>query len=358
MSIKLREKKLSDGRISLYLDIYSKGRRSYEFLEIYLSKDRAQNKELRALADGIRVKRELEIQSGLFGVSPQFRQRINFLDYFMETLEHKEKNEGLRGGNVYRGTYKYLQEYTGGQGIQISAIDEKWLEAYKAFLSSKMKENTANNYYAKVKAVLRKANKDGYISRNPGDNVKYFPSPEVEKEFLTSEEIKSLNDTPIKSQVVKRAFLFACYTGLRFTDVRELTWGEIKSGKIHFRQNKTRGFEYLPLNETALDILSQCRGENELPLPDKPVFVNLPDKSHISSKLNPWIKAAKIKKRITFHCSRHTFATSLLTAGVDLYTVSKLLGHKSIASTAIYAKIVDEKKLKAVNSLPQLQVMG
>jgi site-specific recombinase XerD len=93
-------------------------------------------------------------------------------------------------------------------------------------------------------------------------------------------------------------------------------------------------------------------------MPEKPVF-NIPDKSHINGdKMKSWLKAAKIKKRITFHCSRHTFATSLLTAGVDLFTVSKLLGHKSISSTAIYAKIVDQKKNDAVNALQRLEAIA
>ena len=169
--------------------------------------------------------------------------------------------------------------------------------------------------------------------------------------------MKKLVETPCKNPDIKRAFLFACNTGLRFSDVKALTWGDLKDGRIHFRQKKTLGFEYMPLNERALSIIAQCRKENELPLPEKPIF-NIPDKSHISFKLKPWFKAAGVSKNITFHCSRHTFATSLLTAGTDLYTTSKLLGHRNISTTAIYAKIVDEKKLKAVNSLPQIGVLA
>jgi integrase len=358
MSVKVREKKLSDGRRSLYLDIYRNGRRAYEFLEIYLTTDRQKNKEARELAESIRAKRELEYKTGDYGFSPQFKKKVNFLEYFKQCFEEKVRKEGIRGVDNYKGTLRHLEDFTKGQGAQIGAIDEKWLEDFKAHVAGKVRQNTANLYYAKVKTVLRQAHKEGYITRNPAENVKYFPAPETEKAFLTADEVRILAETPCTNSTdVKRAFLFACYTGLRYSDIKAITWGDIKDGKLHFRQKKTSGFEYMPLNETALSILSQCRGKNELPFPEKPVF-NIPDKNHLSNKLKPWIKAAGIKKKISFHCSRHTFATMLLTSGTDLYTTSKLLGHKSIASTAIYAKIVDEKKLMAVNGLPQVEVVG
>ena len=357
MSVHLREKNLSDGRVSLYLDIYHKGHRHYEFLEIYLTKDRQQNKESRSLAENIRAKRLLEMQSAEYGFSPQFKKKIDFLTYFKQYFETREKNEGLRGIVNYKCTLKHLEAYCKSQPTSIGTIDEKWLEGFKAYVASKVQKSTANLYYAKVKAAIRQANKEGYMSRNPSENVKYFAVAESERSFLTEDEVHKLAQTPCSSPDVKRAFLFACHTGLRFSDVKALTWGDIKDGRAHFRQKKTLGFEYLPLNESALSIIAQSRKENELPLAEKPVF-NIPDKSHISAKLRPWLTAAGISKEITFHCSRHTFATSLLTAGTDLYTTSKLLGHRNISSTAIYAKIVDEKKLKAVNSLPQIGVLA
>jgi integrase len=356
VSVQLREKKLLDGRKSLYLDIYFKGRRTYEFLELYLTVNRQSNKETRELAENIRAKRQLEIQSGAHGFAPDFKKKVDFLEYFKKVFEDKKRFEGLRGVTNYEGTIRHLETFIGKKPVPIASIDEKWLEEFKQHLASSMKQNTANNYYARVKAVLRRAQKDGFININPSDNVKYFPSPEVQKDYLTAEELQRLADAPCKNADIKRAFLFACFTGLRFSDIKALTWGDIKSGKIHFRQRKTQGFEYLPLNETCQKILSQCRTGNELPLPEKNVF-NIPDKGHINGeKMKSWLKAAKIKKHITFHCSRHTFATSLLTSGADLYTTSKLLGHKSISSTAIYAKIVDEKKQNAVNSLPRIEV--
>ena len=353
MSVIIREKKISGGRVSLYLDIYNAGRRNYEFLDIYLTKDREQRKEARQLAESIRAKRQLEIQSGNYGFAASFKQKTNFLDYFKKNYEKRQKTENLRGIQNYETAYKYLEQYTRGRGIQIGSIDEKWLEDFKGFLAENMKSNTANNYYARVKAVLRIAHKEKYITQNPAENVRYFKPTDTEKEFLTADELRILSETPCNIPDIKRAFLFACYTGLRHSDIRALKWGAIKDGKIHYRQKKTQGFEYMPLNETARSLLAQCRGENEIPFPDKAVF-NIPDTNHIGAKLKPWIAAAGIKKNISFHCSRHTFATSLLTSGADLYTTSKLLGHKSISSTQVYAKVIDQKKMSAVNGMEQL----
>ena len=155
MSVTLREKKLSDGRISLYLDIYPAGHRHYEFLEIYLTKDRQKNKESRDLAENIRAKRLLELQSAEYGFAPQFKKKIDFLTYFKQYFETREKNEGLRGIQNYRTTFKHLETYCKGQPTSIGAIDEKWLEGFKAHVASKMQKNTANLYYAKVKAAIR-----------------------------------------------------------------------------------------------------------------------------------------------------------------------------------------------------------
>ena len=115
MSIKVREKKLSDGRISLYLDIYHSGRRSYDFLEIYLTKDRQKNKELKELAENIRAKRELELKSTDYGFSPQFKKKVNFLDYFKKVYEEKQSNEGLRGVENYKGLSSTLRTLPRGK---------------------------------------------------------------------------------------------------------------------------------------------------------------------------------------------------------------------------------------------------
>jgi len=350
MSIKIREKKLKDGSKSLYLDLYTTGRRQYEFLGLYLSKNKAHNKETKELAESIRSKRQLELQASGFGLAPQFKKQTDFIVYFETVFKYKKEKEGLRDDSNYTVTLKHLKDYSKGKLIQIGAIDVLWIENFRVFLSKKgIKGNTINNYFNRVKAVLNRAVIENYISKNPASTIKYYPSPEVEKVFLVDEEISNLISTPCKKPDIKLAFLFSCNTGLRFSDVKKLTWGQIKDNQIHFRQQKTQGFEYMPLNDGAIKLLDKTKGDL-IPMPEKPIFT-LPSKSHVNVYLKEWVKDAKIDKKVTFHVSRHTFATDLITKGTDIYTVSKLMGHKSIATTTIYAKIVDAKKIKAVNNL-------
>lgn len=155
---------------------------------------------------------------------------------------------------------------------------------------------------------------------------------------------------------VKPAFLFACFTGLRYSDIYRLTWGELATGpdgntRIETKMKKTGKDLYMPLSENALQWLPE-RGNK----PDTSrVFCKLPDQAgNADARLHTLAKHAGIGKKVSFHVARHTFATLTLTYGADLYTVSKLLGHTNVRTTRIYAKIVDANKCKAVNLIPEL----
>lgn len=149
-------------------------------------------------------------------------------------------------------------------------------------------------------------------------------------------------------------FLFSCFTGLRYSDVRELRWKDVEymngRQRIIVRQKKTRSQVYLELNAQAVELMG-ARGNNEDCIfgswGESPMTAN--------NQLGRWVLSAGIHKHITFHCARHTFATMLLTLDVaDIYTVSKMLGHTNVSTTQIYAKIVDSKRQEAVDSIPQL----
>ena len=191
------------------------------------------------------------------------------------------------------------------------------------------------------------------IDRNPFKllNAKEKPQKNSSiREFLTIEEVKQLMATPCRYDIVKRAFLFSCFTGLRYSDIKSLLWSEIRKaadGRTLFLEHpqvKTRKIVTVPLSEEALKWMPKQQKDKEH------VFHQLQITSTtVEVILGEWMKEAGIEKHITYHCSRHTAATMLLTLGADLYTVSKILGHSSIKMTEVYAKIVDKKKLETVN---------
>ncbi len=178
---------------------------------------------------------------------------------------------------------------------------------------------------------------------------------DTERTFLKLTEIEKLAQTPCRDHEVKRAFLFSCFTGLRLSDIRALQWQQIKGDTIEFRQKKTKGYEYLHLSEMARQILTDRPNPKVLNMQNTNIF-NIRSETQLGKVLKLWCKDAGIDKRVSFHTARHTFATLALTQGVDLYTVSKLLGHKTIQATQIYAKIVDEKKKAAMELLPTIEM--
>ena len=156
--------------------------------------------------------------------------------------------------------------------------------------------------------------------------------------------------TELENIEVKKAYVFSCFTGLRISDVKSLTWSQIQENKLSFRQKKTKGLEYLPLAKTAIKYLYMNVDMQEIN-PDKNVFLLGKDET-TNNILRKWAKKAKVNKYLTFHSARHTFATLSLSSGIDLYTVSKMMGHKSIKMTEIYAKIINKTVEEAVTKLP------
>ena len=256
---------------------------------------------------------------------------------------------------------KILRTYLKDKDIELSKITPKWVERFFDFLTlefetfikkTPLKASTARLLGSRLTAALSEAVKMDLIKDNPCKKVKAIKAEESQRTYLTQEELKRLASTPYKrGERVTKAFLFSCLTGLRFSDVSKLRWAEVSEDfkRITFVQKKTSGLEYLDLSEGATKILKERKKDGGV------VFHDLPGRPGNANKLlNNWRVRAGINKKISFHTARHTFATMLLTLDVDLYTVSKLLGHKDIKTTQIYAKIIDKKKRDAVNKIPQL----
>ena len=345
MSVKIRSKKLKDGGKSFYLDIYNRGKRKYEFIGLKIKKNDKNKKQYIELAEKIRSTKELEITANSYGIPNNYNGKENFLKFYKENCKD----------DSYKCSYKKFKEFSKDKLIAgtlpYNRIDEKYCEDYRDWLLTKIGHNTAWVYVYKLKAILNKAVKQKIIHTSPAKFVK-ISKQDTERTYLTIDEVNKLYKTDYDKYDIKRAFLFACHTGLRLSDVKALTWGQIRDGKIFFTQKKTKVVEYLPLNDAAKEMLFSGIGSNVIPLPETKVFNLLARSQDIGSHLRKWAEEAEIDKYITFHTSRHTFATMALTCDVDLYTVGKMLGHKSINTTQAYAKIVDHKVVEAVNKLP------
>ncbi len=286
------------------------------------------------------------------------KMKCDFIDYFNKINKkiHRKSSDSIiinwnRVGDL-------LSMFRENKPWPFSDINPKTIEEFREFIitapqggkkKGTISTNTASTYFSIFKAALKKAFVDGYLMTDISAATKSISTIESRREHLTLEELNILAETPCDRPVMKRAALFSALTGLRHCDIQKLTWGEIqKEGdghRLNFTQQKTKGVEYMPISEQAYQL---CGEPGE---PSQLVFPDLPDPSWISKPLKKWIEAAGITRHITFHCFRHTYATLQLAGGTDIYTVSKMLGHTNVKTTQIYAKVVDEKKEKAANTI-------
>jgi len=374
MKIFLRQRKqTSKGTISLYLEIYkgttqtpdgkTKPIREYEYLNLYLIDKptnpihRQQNKENLKLAKSIQAKRELEIKNGNYGFTNEFKKQTNFIEYFKNLVSKKETKGNL--GNWYS-TQIHLENFA-GSNVTFKDIDLQFAERFKDFLNKAKKKdgkplsnNSKASYFAKFRACLNEAVKEKIIYGNPAVETGNFKTTETQREYLTLDEVRKLAQTECRYDVLKRAFLFSCLTGLRWSDIQNLVWNDVQkinnNWRVHFKQQKTKGQQYLDINQQAKDLML------EVGKPDERVFVGLQYSDYFNVALQMWVLKAGITKYITFHCARHTFAVLQLTLGTEIYTLSKMLGHSELKTTQIYAKIVDEKIFEAVNKIPDINL--
>jgi integrase len=200
--------------------------------------------------------------------------------------------------------------------------------------------------------TLNNAVRQGIIRTNPMtelDAKERIQPKNGSKQYLTIEELRKLMNTDCYRPEVKQAFVFACFTGLRLSDMYRLAPIHIfqsadgKSEYIDMEMQKTERPVIIPLSEEAKRWMPEAKGK-DIPFFDIPTTGTV-----IGRALRKWAEAAGVEKHISFHVSRHTFATMMLTLGADLFTTSKLMGHTNIQTTEIYAKIVDKKKEQAIN---------
>lgn len=375
IKVKLRKRKITGERQSLYLDFYPPivnpengelSRREYLGMYVFNSTrnplDKMHNTNTLNTAEQIRQKRESDLNKPeIYNALEQEQIKKNkkqdgdFIAYFKKLAEKKNPSNRF----IWLGSCDFLKLHK-KNGLKFSEIDPELCDDFKEFLentkskkSDKMKlsDNSIKTYYDKFRSALKQAFKDGYLSENIADKTNAVKKAETQRNYLSLVELNALVKTDCKSPEIKTQALFSALTGLRRSDIQKLIWEEVQhvegSGYfIRFKQKKTGGSETLPISEQAFSLLGERKQSTEK------VFTLIEATNQRDNRyLTKWVLDAGISKKITFHCFRHTFATLQLSSGTDIYTVSKMLGHKDLNTTQIYAKIIDETKRTASNRI-------
>ncbi|MFA8436779.1 MAG: site-specific integrase [Marinifilaceae bacterium] len=362
MKLTIRERKRGE-KIHLYMDYYNKGKRKNISLGISLianpktKLERSTNKKLRELAESVHAKYLLRFQNEAHNMPDFSKINTEFMVYFEQQMEKRLETDSRSNYGNWYSAFQHLKRYP-KRNVRFADIDPAWLEELKYYLEHSAKgrggrplsKNTCVSYYRKVVATLRQAVREGIIYKNPVDMVAGIRETEPHREFLTQKELQAAQAAYCDNPVLKSAFLFGCLTGLRHSDILKLTWQEVQQYgpdkyRIRFKQKKTKSRETLPIPKDAYRLMGERRS------PAEKVFLGLTYSDHNNHILQKWMIRAGIERHITFHASRHSFAVLQLESGTDIFTLKELLGHKDIKSTLVYAKIIDAKKVEAMNKL-------
>lgn len=378
MKITIRTRTLRTGSRSIYLDFYDKGKRWNEYLNLFLVPDdepdaKRLNEAVMAKANAIKSKRMLGIEDETeANGSKQVKlpKRV-FADWLNDYVEGVRNNPSYAASTYrnFRSTVNVIKAYLQHlhrPRMLMSKIDKGFILGFIDYIEhiyrntkspdhpKEMSPHTLHLYQSTLVRMLNAAVKDGVLDRNPFYSLERkdrIVKQQAEKEYLTKEELKAFADAPTVNETTKRALLFCCITGLRYSDVSVLTWRDIRQGDNGWMvsvkaMRKTGKQVVIPLNQSAMSLLPDRTGCK----PSQKVF-DMTCLSACNKCLKKIAAAAGIEKKISYHTSRHTFAVLALAAGGDIYTVGKLLGHTSINSTQVYADVVMETKVEAINRI-------
>lgn len=384
---KLGAKILSDGRESLFLDYYFgyqkmfsdklgkevlRKDRKREFLKLYLWQaprtpmERQNNKETLELAKKIRFERGQQLLEDVEGYRLKKNRDINFLDYFQSYIDKYTKKD-YRMVEVALHRFKDFLNDTSeynkfAKKIKPEQITKDMVEAYTEYLQSRSVGEGARSIYARFKKVIKYAIEHDVMVKNPCMSVVIkVDEQQLKKDVLSLEEIQLLIKTHYENENpnIRRAFIFCLYSGLRFCDVKDLTFANVDySNKLlKFEQNKTKGHSassgvVIPLNDDLLRLIGNPNTPNDR---EENVF-KLPTYESCSKSLKRWVKRSGINKKISWHCARHSFAVNILNNGANIKTVASLLGHSGLKHTEKYTRAIDSLKQEAINSLPKLNI--
>ena len=377
MKISLSQRKLKDGRVSLSIEFYRgsevtdegkrKHFRTFENLDSYLisdpktAKDKKHNKEALEFAENVLAIRKAEYAQGRFELKNTAKSKRIFLNFFAELTDEKLLQDSSNNYGNWYSTLQHLKKVV-PKNMTFEEIDESFVKKVHKYFEKDartkselpLSQNSKYSYFNKFKAALRSAFDNGYLTINYASKVKSFEQAESQREYLIFDELQRLAKAECKYPVLKKAFLFSCLSGLRWSDINTLIWKEVRDEgdvfKINFRQEKTDSVEYLYISKQARELLGERQD------PQERVFKGLKYGMTYNTEIIRWCNRAAVPKHITFHSARHTNAVLLLENGADIYTVSKRLGHKELKTTQIYAKIVDSKMKESAEIIPELNI--
>ncbi|KAA6327040.1 Tyrosine recombinase XerD [termite gut metagenome] len=326
--------------------------------------ERQQNKETLELAMKIRAEREQELKESMLGYRLKKDRKVNFLDYFQAYIESYTKKD-LRMMQIALSRFKdFLREKYPVYEFSIRAehLNKEMMAEFVEYLQNRSVGEGAKSIYQRFKKVIKHAIEHDVLIKNPCDGLQCKVDDQIlRKDILSLEEIQALINCHYQHEnpEVRRAFIFCLYCGLRFCDVKDLTFRNIDYSNrlLKFEQNKTKGHSassgvVIPLNEGLLSLIGTPVEDDNL---DSLVFT-LPSYESCCKSVKRWVKRAGINKHISWHCARHSFAVNILNNGANIKTVASLLGHSGLKHTEKYTRAVDKLKEDAINSLPELRL--
>lgn len=400
---KLMGQSLSDGRDSLYLEFYlgyevaeskngktyKKANRSTERLGLYLwqaprnSLERKQNKETLDIAKRIRVERGQELLENAEGYRLKKDKEVNFLTWMWTYYEAYTKADKRHIKRAYNCFVDYLidpddkftpkpdwtkeqrakadkdrEKRTRGLKVKPEQLTKDMITGFTEYMQKRFKGEGAHTLYARFKKIIKAAVEADIIHKNPCTGIVIkIDSGALKKDVLSMEEVQKMIATHYvgENPDIRRAFIFCLYCGLRWCDVKDLTFANVDYANrlLKFEQAKTKGHSsasnvVIPLNDGLLGLIGKGQ-RNDLIFP-------LPSHTMCLKALRHWVKRAGIDKHITWHCARHSFAVNILNNGANIKTVASLLGHSGLKHTEKYTRAVDSLKEAAINSLPGLDI--
>lgn len=324
------------------LDVSANGQRLKQSTHLYIPIPVNRKDALAALrtAHQKRIEFERQYMTNPEGFSFRSAERKS-----MDLIEYWKKFAEQKPDPLYKQSLDRFLEFAGRNHIPWAELDRPFCREYMTYIDQRYK---SNHYFKYFRLILNEAVRDEFLESSPAKDLhlKYTPP---KRQYLTIEEIGRLWEAPCPSQDLKHGFLFACRTGLRKGDLNKITFDDIDGDYLYIRTSKTGEALRILLDDDAKYIIEQQRKRR-----GSGNIFKIQRGGRATKELRTWLQNAEIKKEVTFHTSRHTFAMLLLQSGTGVYTVSGLLGHRNVKTTQIYARIVDDMKDKAIRGLPSI----